>query len=267
MHEIRRADIGGFQLCEIEFDPGGSVQLPRTDHPSLHFVLRGSFTDDYRRDQRICDEQTLMILPPSLSGSRRSERGALVLVVEIEPTTVEFMGLPAGFLQRVSCFVGGELSVLAQRVHQEFKLLDEQSPVAIKGLLIELLSRAARRQAAGRGPRPPACLARAEAMLRDRFAEPLKLAEIARVAGVHQVYLARVFRRFRKCSVGEYIRRLRVEYAIDRLQQSEMPLADIALQAGFADQSHFTRVFKAQTGITPARYRSAQRRLSQEPAN
>ena len=56
-------------------------------------------------------------------------------------------------------------------------------------------------------------------------------------------------------SPGEYVRRLRVEIACQRLASSDMPLAEIALAAGFSDQSHFTKTFRHYNGMTPGEYR------------
>ena len=88
-----------------------------------------------------------------------------------------------------------------------------------------------------------------------RFSETLTLEEIAAVAGVHPVHLASVFRRHYGCTVGDAVRRLRIDYACRQLARSEVSLAEIALDAGFASQSHFTRTFRRLTGTTPAQYR------------
>lgn len=55
------------------------------------------------------------------------------------------------------------------------------------------------------------------------------------------------------CSIGEYVRRLRVDYAARRLVGSTSSIADIATAVGFADQSHFSRVFLRITGLSPGR--------------
>jgi AraC family transcriptional regulator len=57
-------------------------------------------------------------------------------------------------------------------------------------------------------------------------------------------------------SVGTYLRRLRLDWCADRLVTTKIPLAEIALRAGFADQSHFTRTFRRYTGVTPRAYRT-----------
>ena len=78
---------------------------------------------------------------------------------------------------------------------------------------------------------------------------------------VHPVYLAGKFRRHYGASVGEYVRRLRLKTACRELSHSDAPLSDIAAGVGFYDQSHFTNACKRLTGMTPAQYRAAFRRI------
>src|SRR5262249_4267028 len=92
-------------------------------------------------------------------------------------------------------------------------------------------------------------------LLQDRFAENLTHDAIAAAAGIHPVHLARVFRRHYGCTLGEYVRKLRVDFAARQLIATNERLAGIALAAGFSGQSHFTRAFKRQTGMTPASFR------------
>jgi AraC-like DNA-binding protein len=76
---------------------------------------------------------------------------------------------------------------------------------------------------------------------------------------LHPVYLARSFRERYGVSIGEYLRRVRLDWAAAQLAATETSLAVLAADAGFADQSHFTRAFKRHAGLTPARYRRAVR--------
>jgi AraC family transcriptional regulator len=83
--------------------------------------------------------------------------------------------------------------------------------------------------------------------------------EIAREVAVQPAHLARVFQRYFRVPIGAYVRRLRLEWAARQLVRSSEPLASLALAAGFADQSHFTRAFKRYSGLTPDAYRRTRR--------
>ena len=73
---------------------------------------------------------------------------------------------------------------------------------------------------------------------------------------MHPVHLARTFRRVYQTTFAAYVRDLRIECARRELA-GRAPLSDIAALAGFADQSHFSRLFKQHTGLTPSEYRLA----------
>lgn len=152
---------------------------------------------------------------------------------------------------------GGSLPTLMMKLYREFRQRDNASRLAIEGLALEMLAEVSRCQVNSREKHAPQWLERAVEMLRERFAERLTISEIALTAGVHPVHLAREFRRFKRCTIGEYVRQLRIERACHQLDKSDESLAAIAAEAGFSDQSHFCRNFKRIIGMTPAEYRSA----------
>lgn len=104
--------------------------------------------------------------------------------------------------------------------------------------------------------RAPGWLELVRERIEAEFARSWTLGDYARQASVHPVELASQFRRHYHSSVGEHIRTVRVRHAMERLAHTREPLADIAIESGFSDQSHLTRVFKRHTGVTPARFRS-----------
>lgn len=89
------------------------------------------------------------------------------------------------------------------------------------------------------------------------------VAALAATLGVHRVYLARIFREQWNCSPREYIQRMRVRDAAHRLASTRQPLADVALDAGFADQAHMTRAFTKIVQVTPGGFRKLT--LSESP--
>lgn len=107
-----------------------------------------------------------------------------------------------------------------------------------------------------RTPRDLRSLQRAREYVHAHFADNLTLAQVARAAGVHPVYLGQIFRQEFGETLGEYLNRIRVRAAAAMLANSGLPLSAVALDLGFYDQSHFTRVFRQLTGATPGTFRA-----------
>ncbi len=147
---------------------------------------------------------------------------------------------------------------IAERLRREFCWQDDLTPLAIESLSLELLVEAARSQRVSHAP-APAWLLRTVDYAHARFRERPSLRELGDIAGVSPEHFNREFRRLYRMSVAQYLRRLRLEWATERLRKPHDSLAEIASAAGFADQSHFTRWFKRQFGITPAAFRAASR--------
>ena len=149
----------------------------------------------------------------------------------------------------------GLLRALGSRLYQEFLTADPAARLVIEGLLLEITAeffRAERRNESQK----PGWLVRAGEMIHDNFPRRLTLSFIANEVGVHPVHLAQSFRRFYGCTVGDYVRRIRIDYACQELARSDTSVLDVANAAGFADQSHFTRTFKRAVGISPSQYRA-----------
>jgi len=149
--------------------------------------------------------------------------------------------------------------MLASRIYKEFRLMDGASPLAIEGLMLELTAELSRSKLVAERQLPH-WLEEAKDLVHAHFPENLSLAGVARAVNVHPVHLARAFRRHFHCTLGEYVRHLRIEFASRELSMSDTPLVEIALAAGFTHQSHFSRIFKRHTGMTPSAFRASLRR-------
>ena len=104
-------------------------------------------------------------------------------------------------------------------------------------------------------PRDLPSAQRAREYLDANFRRPGTMADLARAASAHPVYLGQMFHRHFGETVADYVKRLRVRAAAEQLSSSDLPLAEIAFEHGFCDQSHFHRVFKKFAGVTPAEFR------------
>ncbi|HKQ72589.1 MAG TPA: AraC family transcriptional regulator [Blastocatellia bacterium] len=104
---------------------------------------------------------------------------------------------------------------------------------------------------------PPQWLTQVKEHIDKQYCERLFLADLAAIADVHPVYLARVFRSHYGLSINKYLLGLRLEHARKLLGSGEMPLSDIAAETGFCDQGHFSKNFKRFYGVSPGEYRKA----------
>jgi AraC family transcriptional regulator len=188
-----------------------------------------------------------------LSDFKRT--GVQIFRVEINPRRLERIREYSTILDCPADFNGGDLPWLATKLYGEFRQRDETSPLAIEGLVLEMIGAASRRFIRAATGRAPGWLNQARELIHAGFKEKLSLAEIAQEVGVHPIYLASEFRRRYHSTVGEYVRQLRIESACRALSQTNETLVEIALKVGFADQSHFCKVFRRLTGLTPSQYR------------
>lgn len=108
----------------------------------------------------------------------------------------------------------------------------------------------------------PPWLARVEKRIKDEFSCNIRLKDLAFEAGIHPVYLARVFRQYYGQSVKGYLQDLRIRHALDILSGSQTSIVQVALDSGFADQSHLNRVFKSRIGLSPGQYKKLVQGLS-----
>jgi AraC family transcriptional regulator len=142
----------------------------------------------------------------------------------------------------------------AQRVRAELHVRDPASPTLVAGLALDLLGQLCRanfNSLIGQN-----LVERARAFVRESFTLPgLSVRLVARELGVHPVHLARSFRELIGTTPVEYIRSYRCKRAAQMLQSGTEPIAAIAVDCGFSDQSSFTRAFRRSFGTTPAAFR------------
>jgi AraC family transcriptional regulator len=98
---------------------------------------------------------------------------------------------------------------------------------------------------------------RASEYLRENYLQAFNLDEVAGAAGLSKYHLERVFKRATGLNLHTYMVLIRLDRAKQILSTTLRPIAEIALELGFSDQSHFTNVFKRFLGVTPHAYRLA----------
>jgi AraC family transcriptional regulator len=251
----RRAS--GVSLTEAEYPPG--FRTPRHVHDQAYFcvILEGVGRQTYGTRTRSLRPLTSYFCPAGEAHSETLDAGrGREFIIGFTPEWLDRLRGHAAVGTVSVDFQGGAPAWLGMRAYDELLHPDAASPLAIEGIALELLAAISRQYRGVSGRRPPRWLAAARDMLHEHLAQPLSLGDVAGAVGVHPVHLAREFRRWYRCSVGDYARRVRVDLARDAILTTDAPLGEIAYRAGFSDHSHFTRTFKRLTGMTPRECRA-----------
>jgi AraC-like DNA-binding protein len=243
-HRVSTRNIGPFSLSLTRYDRGAVIPWHAHREPYATVVVSGAYREETAAGSRDCGTRDIIV-------HARDEQHADSFL-HGNATCLNVHGMA---FDRSALLSRSQTSVLAMKLVDEFRHPDALSPMAVESLMLELFVTTVRH---AEMPGAPQWLAGVRRTLHERFQEPLTLADLGRGVDIHPGHLARAFRQHYGTTVGGMLRELRVAYAKQRLA-SAAPLREIALDAGFADQSHLTRTFKRSTGLTPAAFRRALR--------
>lgn len=246
----------GFRFTEKAYP--NHLQIPKHSHELSHFcfVLSGNYQEQIERKT---DERTptnLVYYPPDVSHAEKHHSNGTHFLVEIDNKNLERVKDYGAKLNEPLAMMNNESLWIVARMYREFSARDAFSALALESLTTELLIFASRQHLKTNERKRPIWLEKTIDILREHSAEPFNLNDLADFVGVHPTHLARVFRQFERCTIGDYIRQIRIENARNRIISSNESLVEIALNTGFADQTHFSRSFKNVTGMTPKEFRS-----------
>ncbi|MGH8161454.1 MAG: helix-turn-helix transcriptional regulator [Gammaproteobacteria bacterium] len=249
-----RRTIGNFNITVSDYAAG--MRLPAHEHTSAYLCLvaRGGYVQFAGNQTNECPQGLLLVHPDGhCHANRFSASGARCINMHVDHALDDNPAIRR-LLGDHRCLRLPDVALLLRRIERELVANDAAAELALQAAVLDVIAQACR-HFEGRPRREPEWLARVRERLHDDpYATP-SLQELADQAGVHSTHLARSFHRVYGMSVGEYLRRLRIEHARDALAGTRQPIATIAADAGFADQSHFTRVFRRTTGETPRAFR------------
>jgi AraC-like DNA-binding protein len=251
---LKQREIPGFSLSESVYPQGLRLSPHRHSEAYLSFVLSGSYHEKYADRECACTAGALRFLPPDQLHENYFDNTVRCLLVRIDPVVLHRLGDHAPVLSSPGEVSGLASSWLANRMYREFLASDDIAPLAMEGVLLEILAESARAIGEG-GAHAPIWLRRVREALEESYLLAPSLAELAAIGGVHPVHLSREFRKHYDTTIGEFIRKRRIEHACRLLANSDKSLSEIALLCGFSDQSHFCAMFKSHTSLTPAKFR------------
>lgn len=250
----RRIEAAGIVMTELRHTKGR--KLPLHTHQSAYFglLLDGSYTE--RFTQRATEYKPFMLgfHPPGLTHEDEiAGCGSLMLCVELRESfwekTREYLTSP----KFAPALCGEETVWLCVHLYRAF-CAGTIDAMQVEEACAQMVERCAQ-VIIVEERRAPGWLERVTELLHASFSTPLTLEGIAQELNLHPIHLSRVFRKKYGCTLGEYVNRLRVRHVCGEMSHGWQALDELALEAGFSDQSHMGRVFKAYVGQSPARFR------------
>lgn len=251
---LRGVEFDGVSVEEVLMPEGLVVPEHLHDGAQIYFVLEGTYFESLGGNPHELGPGAGWFRPPRARHENAvgGDGAALTLIVtfderrfaSVERHCTDARPLPAMLLDDVR-----------SEIVCEIERGDEATSLALEGWSLLLLSRAARLGSGG-DDRAPLWLGDAVRFIESAYRDHLSLASVAAHVGTHPATLAAAFRRFRRTSVGQCIRDLRLRHARAALAGSTLPIKEIALDAGFYDQAHFGRLFKRRFGMSPALFRA-----------
>ena len=253
---IRGLATSSVRVLETMHAKGMRIARHHHDRASVSVVLDGCYQEDRGSGAARHPPLTTCFKPAGEPHANDFELcGARSLVIEISDVSD---AVPDLDLRHPTYRRDPRPAALALRIWRELADPDALSPLSVEEWSLDLCS-----AALGEGPAPDLGsdrLRRTRSLLLDAPTHRWSLSRLACAVGLHPSHLARAFRARHGCTIGEYLRRLRVNEGARRLAAGDETIAAVSADLGFADQSHFTRAFRAGFRTTPAAWRRAFRR-------
>ena len=254
---LRTASVPGMRWV-FAVHAEGAVGRHAHAETTLTLVAHGAYEESRDRGaSQSFGSGSAWLRPAGATHANRFPReGIESLVVELAADRLVQIGEYWPEVSGLGRFESPVIARLTRTLGREAQARDTAAPLALEAGTLELfaaLARSAQRRAEGK--LPPPWVRRVREALADESTAAWDVRSLAQCAGVHPVHLARTFREHYGLSPGEWLRERRLDQARARLETTEDPLSQIALEAGFSDQSHFSRAFRARFGGSPGRLR------------
>ena len=251
IHAHGRGDVA---IHEGTFNAGLVLPIHVHDVMVVSLMLSGIATERVHEGVRQIAAQDLIVTPAYAVHSYEFREPGRWLNVQLSDAWLA-RALDGNKLlhERSEIVHSGSAAAWAMRIRSEVRAPDSASKVAVDGALMLMIADMARHRIDAARTRPR-WLRTVEEAIDSSIADPPDVETLARLAGVHASHLLRTFRRYHGATIANYVRQRRIQRARTEVATTKRPLSVIALDAGFADQAHFTRLFKQAFGETPGQY-------------
>lgn len=254
---VRSRTIGDFPITASRYRGGDLIPTHSHTHRYLFVPLDGALLERAIHRDHECSRGGVVFNEAGESHRDRVlGRGAAGLNIEIPAHWIEEFGDRGARLHPVVYGSAGPAVWAIGTIQLAMTTHDALQTLRVEEAIVSLLD--------ALRPAPPPDRSRAmfravEDALHHRDDRTIRLATVARAAGVHPSHLCRSFRRRYGCTISAYAARIRADRALADILGTADPLARIAGRHGFADQAHLTRHIRSRYGAPPARLRAASR--------
>jgi len=251
----RTIHLNGITLTDTVIEHQEYIDWHYHEKAYFTLVLQGKLIEGNKRESYNCSAGNLLFRSPrDPHYNVKLEGNTKFFNLEFNEVLSDDFAFDINALQGSFRIEDPDIKFMLYRVFRETKICDIVTATSVQMALFEILGQMLRLKQTEQKTKP-LWVKKLNEILHDGYAEKLSLVSLSSELNIHPVHLSRDFPKHFNCTLGEYVRKVRVEKALTLLPDKRRSLTEIAFECGFADQSHFLRCFKQIIGINPYAYR------------
>jgi AraC family transcriptional regulator len=234
------------------------VNCPWHYHHNAHFAFttKGNLVETHKKKQIQLSAGSL-VYNHSNEPHCNSKYSDMVSALHIDIDTNWFRRYDINYahIEGVKEIRSPVIKNVFHKLFKEVKCFDNASHLSMESMVLQSVNEMIHTSALQKTG-SPGWIFKTKDLLYDRYDQSISLQEIALEINIHPVYLCQQFPIYFHCTFGDYIRKIKIEKAVELMLRSpHLSLTRIAYACGFSDQSHFIRLFKKNIGVTPLAFR------------
>jgi AraC family transcriptional regulator len=251
----RSVNYNGLIISDTEYINQQAFPVHYHENLYIAYVVKGHYTEETKKNKTRCLPGTVVFHNVCEEHSNSGFSGySRIINLEIQNKWLEGHDISPNELEGNIKSNTIDIQCCMNRVAEEYLNTDDASQLEIESSVMKILANILSIGSIYSNGIPKWVKVTKE-LLHENNTGSLNLKFISETSGVHPVHISRDFPRYFNASFSDYIRKVRIGKARAMLADDSMPLSAIAVDCGFSDQSHFIRVFRKFTGVTPLEYR------------
>lgn len=248
----------GLLLTKTVFTSGRKLPGHSHQNPYISIPVKGEYKEEVEGEEHLVTPGVYILHPINeVHKNQIGPKGAVILNLEL-PSEFWVGKKLEGLKPLVRCQEKNEQILdLARRISALVDDKKQGSRLALEGLSLQILDIILGGQSDG--PSQGEVMEEVDHFIRENYLKEVSVQSISKQFEVPSERLARLFRQTYGESIPDRITRLRLQLASRLLLETEKKLAEIAIEVGFFDQAHFSKVFKKKRGISPGKFRRQNR--------